>query len=81
MPSPDHDFEDDEGEGEGGGTLRGQRIFVLSLQGNTLQTLTVLQEGQHFEDICCFDGKLLVSHWEAFPVSGIRCGLLVFRGV
>ena len=40
--------------------LRGRRIFVLSLQGDTLQVYTNPVEGQFFtETLCCFDGKLL----------------------
>jgi len=42
----------------------GQRIFVLSLQGDTLQVYTPwphLAEGQIFVDLCCFDGKLLAT--------------------
>ena len=41
--------------------LRGRRIFVLSLQGDTLQVYTNPVEGQTFSggDLCCFDGKLL----------------------
>ena len=37
----------------------GQRIFVLSLQGDTLQVYTHPGEGQIFDKLCCFDGKLL----------------------
>ena len=40
--------------------LQGRRIFVLSLQGETLQVYTNPVEGQFFSDVlCCFDGKLL----------------------
>ena len=39
--------------------LRGRRIFVLSLQGDTLQVYTHPVEGQIFNGLCCFDGKLL----------------------
>ena len=38
--------------------LQGGRIFVLSLQGETLQVYTH-PEGQLFDGLCCFDGKLL----------------------
>ena len=39
---------------------QGRRIFVLSLQGETLQVYTHPDEGQIFcEVLCCFDGKLL----------------------
>ena len=40
--------------------LQGRRIFVLSLQGDTLQVYTHPVEGQVFSNVlCCFDGKLL----------------------
>ena len=44
--------------------LQGRRIFVLSLQGETLQVYTHPVEGQIFRAaevpvLCCFDGKLL----------------------
>ena len=39
--------------------LQGRRIFVLSLQGDTLQVYTNPVEGQIFNGLCCFDGKLL----------------------
>ena len=39
---------------------QGRRIFVLSLQGETLQVYTNSVEGQFFDDaLCYFDGKLL----------------------
>ena len=38
----------------------GRRIFALSLQGDTLQVYTNPVEGQIFNGLCCFDGKLLV---------------------
>ena len=39
--------------------LRGRRIFVLSLQGDTLQVYTHPDEGQTFKSLCYFDGKLM----------------------
>ena len=39
--------------------LQGGRIFVLSLQGETLQVYTQPDEGQLFDGVYCFDGKLL----------------------
>ena len=52
------DLKDDEGEVIH--PLRGRRIFVLSLQGDTLQVYTNPVEGQTFGgNLCCFDGKLL----------------------
>ena len=39
--------------------LQGRRIFVLSLQGNTLQVYTHPVERHIFNGLCCFDGKLL----------------------
>ena len=52
------------GDGELINPLRGRRIFVLSLQGETLQVYTHPVEGQIFRAaevpvLCCFDGKLL----------------------
>ena len=52
------DDEEDE-EGELINPLQGQRIFVLSLQGDTLQVYTHPDEDQLFYALCCFDGKLL----------------------
>ena len=52
------DYDEDE-EGEFINPLCGRRIFVLSLQGDTLQVYTHPVEGQIFESLCCFDGKLL----------------------
>ena len=64
------DYDQDE-EGERINPLQGRRIFVLSLQGETLQVYTHPGEGQtgftfpsepgdtSFAAPCCFDGKLL----------------------
>ena len=47
-------------EGNRINTLQGRRIFVLSLQGETLQVYTHPVEKQFFDEVlCCFDGKLL----------------------
>ena len=57
----EQDYEKDE-EGELINPLGGRRIFVLSLQGDTLQVYThpmTHPEGQTFETLCYFDGKLL----------------------
>ena len=51
-------YEEDE-EGKRIYPLQGRRIFVLSLQGDTLQVYTHQTEGQLFDGLCCFDGKLL----------------------
>ena len=49
-----------DGEGELINPLCGRRIFVLSLQGDILQVYMHPVEGQFiFENLCCFDGKLL----------------------
>jgi len=45
-------------EGEPINPLQGRRIFVLSLQGDTLQVYTNPIEGQ-FDGLCCFDKTLL----------------------
>ena len=72
------DTEVDE-EGELLYSLQGRRIFVLSLQGDTLQVYTNPVEGQLFSDtLCCFDGKLLA------PVRDERAvfvGVVALRGV
>ena len=52
------DYDEDE-EGEYINPLQGRRIFVLSLQGDTLQVYTHPVEGQLFEILCYYDGKLL----------------------
>ena len=50
----DDEEEEDEEEGEGeDGRLCGKRIFVLSLQGDTLQVFTLPDE-QACEGFCCF---------------------------
>jgi sugar lactone lactonase YvrE len=53
----EQDYDDEEGKFIN--PLQGRRIFVLSLQGDTLQVYTHPDEGQIFDDLCCFDGKLL----------------------
>ena len=59
IEEPD-DEEDEEGEPVNPLCVCGRRIFVLSLQGETLQVYTNPVEGQFFGDtLCCFDGKLL----------------------
>ena len=77
--------EEDE-EGELINPQAGRRIFVLSLQGETLQVYTHPdREGQHFisDLLCCFDGKLLApvrdmvqeedddGIYEYFPYVGV----------
>ena len=56
-------YEEEDEEGEVVHPLRGRRIFVMSLQGDTLQVYTNSVEGQLFGggylSLCCFDGKLL----------------------
>ena len=76
-------------EGNRINTLQGRRIFVLSLQGETLQVYTHPDEGQTFSDVlCCFDGKLLAPVQEvqdhiAFPIYGgdPYVGVTVLAGV
>ena len=56
----DHDGNEVDEQGELIYPLVGRRIFVLSLQGDTLQVYTHPVEGQIFSEVlCCFDGKLL----------------------
>ena len=81
--------EDEDEEGELINPLQGRRIFVLSLQGETLQVYTHPDEGQTFSDVlCCFDGKLLAPVQEvqdhiAFPIYGgdPYVGVTVLAGV
>ena len=55
----EQDYDRDE-EGELINPLGGRRIFVLSLQGDILQVYMHPVEGHFiFENLCCFDGKLL----------------------
>ena len=55
----EQDYKKDE-EGELITPLAGRRIFVLSLQGDTLQVYTHPDEGQRFDNtLCYFAGKLL----------------------
>ena len=65
------DYDKDE-EGNPINPLQGRRIFVLSLQGDTLQVYTHPVEGQTFTPfrICYFDGKLLA------PVADARDRLI-----
>ena len=55
-----NDYDDDDDDGELITPLLGRRIFVLSLQGDTLQVYTS-PEGLVFDTLCYFDGKLLAS--------------------
>ena len=79
----DEDEDEDEYDEDGedrveDGKRRGQRIFVLSLQGETLYISPPI-EGHVFSDICAFDGKLLA----AYTLPG-RCpvdGVIALRGV
>ena len=69
------DDEEDE-EGELTYPLQGRRIFVLSLQGETLQVYTHRVEGQFFDEIlCCFDGTLLVPVDDGGRVVGVEAML------
>ena len=59
--------------------LQGRRIFVMSLQGDTLQVYTNLDEGHIFSgDLCCFDGKLLAP---VHDETGVYCGVVALRGL
>ena len=69
----DDDGDEDEG---GGGPLRGQRIFILSFQGDLLYTYAH-PDGHYFGSICNFDGKLLAPAFDS-------CGawtMAAFRGL
>ena len=57
--------------------LQGRRIFVLSLQGETLQVYTHPIEEQTFAGLCCLDGKLLASiqnEWSDLCVGVLALG-------
>ena len=74
----EEDQEVDE-EGELIHPLRGRRIFVLSLQGGTLQVYTSPVEGQLFGgDLCCFDGKLLAPVQDE---NSMFVGVVALRGL
>ena len=51
------------------GGLRGRRIYVLSLQGDTLQVYPMPSHHQPGSSLVCFDDKLLVR-WEFCSVYG-----------
>ena len=60
--------------------LQGRRIFVMSLQGDTLQVYTHPVEGQLFGgDLCCFDGKLLAPVRDENSVFLV--GVVALRGL
>ena len=73
------DDEEDE-EGELINPLCGRRIFVLSLQGDVLQVYTHPVEGQIFNGLCCFDGKLLAPVRDR-RVQGITKEVVALCGV
>ena len=82
----DDEGEEDEEEGEGeDGRLCGKRIFVLSLQGDTLQVYTNPVEGQIFYGLCCFDGKLLAPLMTKKTMFSVYCyehvGVAALAGV
>ena len=65
--------------------LQGRRIFVLSLQGETLQVYTLPVrpqiEGPIFHGtLCCFDGKLLAPVRDRQSLS-IAKEVVALRGV
>ena len=72
--------------------MAGRRIFVLSLQGETLEVYTHPVEGQYFSTLCYFDGKLLAllvkkesSRWALVPALGFSrwefADMVSFKGV
>ena len=70
-------------EGELKNPLLGRRIFVLSLQGDTLQVYTNPVAGHFFATLCYFDGKLLSSIGDRSRLPGSRNSvrLLALRDV
>ena len=75
--------EEDDGEEDASATnpTHGRRIFVLSLQGETLQVYTVPFASRHYvgEELLYFDGKLLVSQKDAG--IGSITGVMALLGV
>ena len=77
----EQDYDRDD-EGELINPLAGRRIFVLSLQGDVLQVYMHPVEGQFFEDLCCFDGKLLAPSEAEDRTYGIELvGVVALLGV
>ena len=58
---------------QGDNALRGRRIFVLSLQGHTIEVYTHPVEGRYFCSLYHFDGKLLAAYAprDGEPVQGM----------
>ena len=80
------DNEDDEDDCGGTNELRGQRVLVLSLQGDILQVVTHPTEPTAvFKSICCFDHKLLASyHYYYMESAGLIStadGVLALQGL
>ena len=76
----EEDEEEDE-EGELLYPLCSQRIFVMSLQGDTLQVYTNPVEGQTFSgDLCCFDSKLLAPVHGEGPFIQKVVGVMTLAG-
>jgi len=73
------EYADNEGEeGELIDPLQGRRIFVLSLQGDTVQVYTHPVETQLFEILCYYDGKLLAPVVDRVDLN--VDGILAFAG-
>ena len=62
---------------------RGQRVLVLSLQGDILQVVTnPTQPTAKFVSTCCFDGKLLAGYeYVEARVRYIQGGMLALQGL
>ena len=80
--------EEEEEEGEDDEDDGGQRILVLSLQGDILQVVTHPTEPTAvFTSICCFDRKLLASYMyyrlgSAIGIlRGAKKGMLALQGL
>ena len=60
---------------------QGNRVLVLSLQGDILQVVTHPTEPTAtFESICCFDRKLLASYCTAIVLED-GYGMLALQGL
>ena len=66
--------------------LHGNRVLVLSLQGDILQVVTHPTEPTAiFRSICCFDDKLLASYYSYYMRSDsagtMKYGMLALQGL
>jgi hypothetical protein len=75
----ENDYEEDE-EGERINPQQGRRIVVLSLQGDTLQVYTNPHDGQIFNALCYYDGKLLATCTVIRDYHSVCVGIMGLAG-